>query len=168
MVGILCKSMTLRTIGSASSKTNVHSKREPGVECGPGFLKCGPRSWRTKPAVRGKINDKCKGKLRMPGKERPAASRLVIQNLPRRSLTIGIWAKTRNPPSTTPKGKSQRVSITDSFSAACTLLWKTCTFCSCRSSSCVLLCEMDENGLAFAALEYLDSDRFAATSGFGD
>jgi hypothetical protein len=61
--------MTLRTIGSASSKTNVHSKREPGVECGPGFLKCGPGSWRTKPAVRGKINDKCKGKLRMSGKE---------------------------------------------------------------------------------------------------
>jgi len=28
MVGILCKSMTLRTIGSASSKTNVHSKPE--------------------------------------------------------------------------------------------------------------------------------------------
>ena len=40
--------------------------------------------------------------IRMPGKERPAATRLVIQNLPRRSLTIGIWVEARNPPSTNP------------------------------------------------------------------
>ena len=32
-----------------------------------------------------------------PGKERPAASRLVIQKPRRRSLTIGISPETRNP-----------------------------------------------------------------------
>jgi hypothetical protein len=35
--------------------------------------------------------------IRMPGKERPAASRLGSRSLPRRSLTIGISPKTRNP-----------------------------------------------------------------------
>ena len=56
--------------------------------------------------------------IRMPGKERPAASRLVIQKPPTRSLTIGISAETRNPPLANPSGKPQRVSITDSFGAS--------------------------------------------------
>jgi hypothetical protein len=41
---------------------------------------------------------------RMPGKERPAASRLVIQRLPRRNFTIGISAETRNPPQANRRG----------------------------------------------------------------
>ena len=46
-------------------------------------LKCGPRSWRTKTGGRGRRQmTRAKAKTKaiwMPGKERPAASRLVIQ-----------------------------------------------------------------------------------------
>ena len=51
-------------------------------------LKCGPRSWRTKTGSLGRrtmTNAKAKAKPKaiwMPGKERPAASRLVIQRPP--------------------------------------------------------------------------------------
>jgi len=45
-----------------------------------------------------------------PGKERPAASRLVIQKPRRRSLTIGISSETRNPLPASQSGKPQRVS----------------------------------------------------------
>jgi hypothetical protein len=60
---------------------------------------------------------KAKAKRR-PGKERPAASRLGIQKPRRRSLTIGILAKARNPLPASLSGKPQRVSITDSFGAS--------------------------------------------------
>jgi len=36
--------------------------------------------------------------IRMPGKEHPAASQTRIQWPPRRSLTLGMLARTRNPP----------------------------------------------------------------------
>jgi len=58
-------------------------------------------------------NAKAKAKtkaIRKPGKERPAASRLVIQRPRRRSLTIGMLARTRNPRPASPSGKPQRVS----------------------------------------------------------
>ena len=43
---------------------------------------------------------------RMPGKERPAASQLGSRGLPRRSLTIGMLAETRNPPPASPSGQT--------------------------------------------------------------
>ena len=67
--------------------------------------------------TRAKAKAKTK-EIRMPGKERPAASRLVIQEPLRRSLTIGMLAKTRNPLPASPSGKPQRASITDSFGAS--------------------------------------------------
>jgi hypothetical protein len=53
---------------------------------------------------------------RMPGKERPAASRLGVQEPPTTELH---HRNTRNDtkPSASPSGKQQRVSITDSFGA---------------------------------------------------
>ena len=60
---------------------------------------------------------KAKAKRR-PGKERPAASQTRIQRPPRRSLTPGILAETRNPLTASPSGKPQRVSTTDSFGAS--------------------------------------------------
>ena len=56
--------------------------------------------------------------IRMPGKERPAASQTRTQGLRRRSLTIGILVKTRNPPPSRPQAKQQRVSIADSSGAS--------------------------------------------------
>jgi hypothetical protein len=56
--------------------------------------------------------------IRMPGEERPAASRFGIQGLPRRSITLGILAEARDPLPASPSGKPQRVSITDSFGAS--------------------------------------------------
>jgi len=45
-----------------------------------------------------RVKAKAKAKaIWMPGKERPAASRLGIQKPRRRSLTIGIYPETRNP-----------------------------------------------------------------------
>jgi hypothetical protein len=55
--------------------------------------------------------------IRMPGKERPAASRLGIQRPPTTKPTIGILVETRNPPTACPSDTPQRVSITDSFGA---------------------------------------------------
>ena len=56
--------------------------------------------------------------IRMPGKERPAASRLVIQKpLPTEPHHRNL-ARNRKPSAGKPKGKSQRVSITDSFGAS--------------------------------------------------
>ncbi len=56
--------------------------------------------------------------MRMPGKERPAASQSGSRGLPRRSLTLGMLAETRNPPTAGPQAKLQRVSIADSFGAS--------------------------------------------------
>ena len=56
--------------------------------------------------------------IRMPGKDRPAASQTRTQGLRRRSLTIRIAVKTRNPPPSRPQAKQQRVSIADSFGAS--------------------------------------------------
>jgi hypothetical protein len=57
--------------------------------------------------------------IRMPGKERPAASRLVIQRpLPPEPHHRNHGKKTRNPLPASPSGKPQRVSITDSFGAS--------------------------------------------------
>jgi hypothetical protein len=53
--------------------------------------------------------------IRMPGKGRPAASRLGIQKPRRRSFTTGISPETRNPPLPSSSAMPQRVSITDSF-----------------------------------------------------
>jgi hypothetical protein len=57
----------------------------------------------------------------MPGKERPATSQSRIQDLLRRSFTIRMLAKTRNPPTVGSQAKLQRVSIADS-SGACPVL----------------------------------------------
>jgi hypothetical protein len=54
----------------------------------------------------------------MPGKERPAASRLGIQKPRRRSLTIGISQQRRSPLTASPSGQPQRTSHTDSFGAS--------------------------------------------------
>jgi len=56
--------------------------------------------------------------IRMPGKERPATSQSRIQGLQRRSLTIGMLVKTRNPPPSGLPAKQQRVSIADSSGAS--------------------------------------------------
>jgi len=54
----------------------------------------------------------------MPGKERPATSQSRIQGLRRRSLTIGMLVKTRNPPPSSLSAKQQRASIADSSGAS--------------------------------------------------
>src|ERR1700675_3516867 len=46
--------------------------------------------------------------IRMPGKERPAASQLGSKGLPRRSLTLGILVETGNPPTASPTGANRR------------------------------------------------------------
>jgi len=56
--------------------------------------------------------------IRMPGKERPGRRDSGSKGLPRRSLTIGILVETGNPPTASPLGQPQRVSITDSFGAS--------------------------------------------------
>src|SRR5579859_1137908 len=76
-----------------------------------------------RPAVREKANDKnntnSKNKSdkdagqRTPRRRRNSGSK----GLPRRSLTLGILVETRNPPTASPSGQPQRVSITDSFGA---------------------------------------------------
>ena len=44
--------------------------------------------------------------IRMPGKERPAASQSRIQGLRRRSLTIGILVKNTKPSAVSPAGET--------------------------------------------------------------
>ena len=56
--------------------------------------------------------------IRMPGKERPATSRLGIQSPRRRSLTIGISQQRETLWQLSPMGQPQRVSQTDSFGAS--------------------------------------------------
>ena len=56
--------------------------------------------------------------IQMPGKERPAASRLGIQKPRRRSLTIGIPQQRRGPLTASPMSQPQRTSYTDSFGAS--------------------------------------------------
>jgi hypothetical protein len=56
--------------------------------------------------------------IRMPGKERPAASRLGIQKPPTHGASPKESRKTRNPLPGQPMGQPQRVSITDSFGAS--------------------------------------------------
>ena len=56
--------------------------------------------------------------IRVPGKDRPAASQTRTQGLRRRSLTIGILVKNTNPPPSRPQAKQQRVSIADSSGAS--------------------------------------------------
>ena len=83
-------------------------------------LKCGPRSWRTKTSGDGR-NPMTKAKaktIRMPGKERPAASRLVIQGLSTTEPHHRNPGRNTKPSASQPSGKPQRVSITDSFGAS--------------------------------------------------
>ena len=56
--------------------------------------------------------------IRMPGKERPAASQSRIQRPPTRSFTIRMLAKTRNPLTSRLASQPQRVSIADSSGAS--------------------------------------------------
>jgi hypothetical protein len=56
--------------------------------------------------------------IRMPGKERPAASRLVIQKPLPTEPHHRNHAKNTKPSGSQPIGKPQRVSITDSFGAS--------------------------------------------------
>ena len=56
--------------------------------------------------------------IRMPGKERPATSQLVIQKPPTTKPHPRNLAKTRNPLLTSSSSQSQRVSHTDSFGAS--------------------------------------------------
>jgi hypothetical protein len=59
---------------------------------------------------------KAKTKM-MPGKERPAASRLVIQKPPTTKLHQKNLSRNTEPSAGHPSGKPQRVSFTDSFGA---------------------------------------------------
>ena len=54
----------------------------------------------------------------MPGKERPAASRLVIQRPPTTEPHLRNAGKNTKPSDGQPSAKPQRVSITDSFGAS--------------------------------------------------
>jgi hypothetical protein len=54
----------------------------------------------------------------MPGKERPAASRLVIQRPPTTETHLRNTGLNTKPSNGRPSGKPQRVSITDSFGAS--------------------------------------------------
>jgi hypothetical protein len=56
--------------------------------------------------------------IRMPGKERPAASRLGIQGPPPPEPHPRNTGKNTNPPTVSPSGQLQRVSITNSFGAS--------------------------------------------------
>ena len=56
--------------------------------------------------------------IRMPGKERPAASRLVIQKPPTTEPHPRNLGRNTKPSVDHIKAKSQRVSITDSFGAS--------------------------------------------------
>ena len=55
---------------------------------------------------------------RMPGKERPAASRLVIHRPPTTEPHQKNLNRNRNPLPASLSGKLQRVSVTDSFGAS--------------------------------------------------
>ena len=55
--------------------------------------------------------------VRMPGKRARQRRDLGSKSLPRRSLTLGILVERRNPPTASPSGQRQRVSITHSFGA---------------------------------------------------
>jgi len=82
-------------------------------------LKCGPRSWRTKIGSTGE-SQRQKQRQKQYGCRAKSARRCRdsgSRSLSRRSLTIGIMLETRNPPTASPSGKSQRVLITDSFGA---------------------------------------------------
>jgi hypothetical protein len=56
--------------------------------------------------------------IRMPGKECPAASRLVIQKPPTTEPHHRNLCRNAKPSAANPSGKLQRVSITDSFGAS--------------------------------------------------
>jgi hypothetical protein len=56
--------------------------------------------------------------IRMPGKECPAASRLVIQKPPTTEPHHRNLCRNTKPSAANPSGKLQRVSITDSFGAS--------------------------------------------------
>ncbi len=80
-------------------------------------LKCGPRSWRTQRQQPRRSAMKAKA-IRMPGKERPAASQSRIQRPPTTELHHKNAGKTRNPLTASSQAKLQRVSIADSSGAS--------------------------------------------------